>query len=75
MNLGVKALGSGEMKLRDLLSVIATVNGIVVGYGSSKEPLYVGTCIGCPIELLQKEVILVYSTNSNKIIITVEEKE
>lgn len=63
------------MKLRDLLSVIATVNGIVVGYGSSKEPLYVGTCLDCPSELFQKEVILVYSTNFNEIIITVEGKE
>ena len=63
------------MKLRDLLSVISTVNEIVVGYGSSKEPLYVGTCLDCPSKLFQKEVVLVYSTNSNGILITVEGKE
>ena len=63
------------MKLRDLLSVISTVNEIIVGYGSSKEPLYVGTCFNCPSKLFQKEVVLVYSTNSNGILITVEGKE
>ena len=63
------------MKLRDLLSVISTVNEIVVGYGSSKEPLYVGTCLDCPSELFQKEVVLVYSTNFNGILITVKGKD
>ena len=63
------------MKLRDLLSVISIVNEIIVGYGSSKEPLYVGTCLDCPNKLFQKEVVLVYSTNSNGILITVEGEE
>ena len=63
------------MKLRDLLSVISTVNEIIVVYGSSKEPLYVGTCLDCPSKLFQKEVVLVYSTNSNGILITVEGEE